>query len=137
MILFLKTDKLFGNIEIINLFFLLTGSLLDGEATALFIGVYLVKKGRLTWNTKLNRFFLLADWLCGICIGLNYFQFQSMFYKTILIVCIILLVGTHFKRTMEYLLKTENIFCGNKALFVVNNVKLVCLFGALFLVLPF
>lgn len=118
-------------------FFLITGILLFGEALALYIGVFVVKKGNLPWNTKSNRLFLITDSLFGLIIGLNWFSIEGVLYQILLGVVAILGIISHFKRTFENISKMENAFCGNQALFVVNNLKLVLLFGLLFTVLPF
>lgn len=114
-----------------------TGLLLSGEALALFIGLFLIKKGDVLWNTKRNRLFLTSDFLAGIILGANYIFHYFPIFQFVVGIMVILSIVVHFKRTTEFLLKKNNAFCFNKALFWVNNLKLVLLFGALFIVLPF
>ncbi|MDA3929240.1 MAG: hypothetical protein PF541_09785 [Prolixibacteraceae bacterium] len=116
--------------------FLFTGFIVFGESLALYIGLFLVKKGTSLWIHKLNMRRLFFDAIAGLLISTNYFLISSNWYFILAAVIISVSIITHFKRTMEYLLKKENPFCANKALFVMNNIKMVLLFGLLFIVLP-
>ena len=116
-------------------FWLIIGVLLIGEAFALAIGVFIVGKGRSDWNTKPNRLFLISDIVGGLVLLLNsFFTFQGFTFLIGLV--LLLLIFSHFKRTLDYFARVEKRFCANKALFLMNNLKIIILFGALFLVLP-
>lgn len=120
-----------------ELFYLITGTILFGEALALFIGIFIIQKGKVSWNTKMNRIYLIVDIISGLSLALNYFFFENIIFNIFVLAFIVVAIILHFKRTSEYLLKKDHIFCANKALYIVNNFKLILLFGSLFLVLPF
>ena len=113
------------------------GILVGGEALALFIGILVIKKRNSPWNTPQNRSYLYADLMVGFDLLLHPLLGNEVWF----VILSLLIVGgsivLHFKRLGEYVLQKSNPFCANKALFVVNNLKLVLLFGLLFVLLPF
>lgn len=120
-----------------EIFYLITGILLFGEVLALYVGVFIIKKGNVQWNTLENRKYLIVDAIGGILIGFNFQFYNCLWYNYVVLGLIVLSIVLHFLRTFAFIMKNENAFCANKALFVVNNIKLVFLFGALFIALPF
>jgi len=120
-----------------ELFFIITGGILLGQVLALYIGVYMVGKGKSSWNSLKNRRYLWADGVCGAVILLASLLVDVNWAMFALIGIILPAIVFHFRRTFHYLMKSTNPFCANKALFMVNNLKMVLPFGLLFLVLPF
>jgi hypothetical protein len=120
-----------------ELFFVICGLLIMGEASGFLLVVFMIKNGRGKWNTFKNRIYLGVDFLTGGVVASNYFLFESNWYAFFVAIAIIIAVVAHFNRTSEYLLKARYPFCTNQFFFALNNLKLVLLFGALFIVLPF
>lgn len=120
-----------------NHLFSLVGLVLFGEALALVIGVLWVKKGNSSWNTSRNRRYLISDLAAGLILMLHYFLEYQVWFMYVIGVFLVISIVSHFSRTIEYLFKIHHKFCANKALFHVNNLKLVFLFGLLFTLIPF
>ena len=112
------------------------GLIVGGEAFALALGILIIKKGKSAWNTLQNRRYLYFDLLTGIVLILHYYWGGELWYIIVAFIVIAGSIVTHFKRLVQYVLKKKNAFCGNKALFFVNNLKLVLLFGLLFALMP-
>ena len=121
----------------LHLIFPVVGAIVAGEALALIIGMLIIKKGNSPWNIARNRKYLYADLFIGIVLILNSNFNENLWYTIVVAISIIVAIATHFFRVGEYLLKKPNAFCANTALFVVNNLKLVLLFGLLFALIPF
>lgn len=120
-----------------ELFFVIAGLLIMGEATVFMIGAFFTKKGLLKWNIHKNRLYLTVDFISGGIVALNYFFFEVNWYAWFVIFFTLIAIVAHFNRTSEYLLKSNYPFCSNRFLFAMNNLQMVLLFGALFIVLPF
>ena len=113
------------------------GFIIAGEAFALVLGILVIKKGKSPWNISRNRNYLYLDLLTGIILMFHYYLNDKTWFLIATVLFVAVSIVLHFKRMKEYLLKKPNAFCGNKALFFVNNLKLVLLFGLLFSLLPF
>lgn len=115
----------------------ITGLLVGGEAFALTLGVFVIKKGKSPWNTLKNRSYLYADLFAGSVLLVEHALGIHLWYLVLAFAVIAFSILMHYRRVVEYVMKKPNAFCGNKALFLVNNLKLVLLFGLLFTVIPF
>lgn len=120
----------------VNTFFLITGLFFLAVSIIHWVWVYLVKKGRIPWNTLKNKLFLVSDGVGGLLLASNSLDLNQLLWKVFIGLIIILLMASHFIRTFQFLSKESNAFCPNQSLFFINNFKLVLLFGALFTVLP-
>lgn len=123
--------------EEIEIVYLVAGLLILGEALALYVGLFVVGKGVSPWITTKNKKYLTADAITGVLVLLGYVGNHNVWYSIVSMLVLVPSIVFHFRRTIDFLLKREGIFCANKGLFFVNNLKLVVLFGLLFMVLPF
>lgn len=116
-----------------NMVTLVTGLFIAGEALALLAGKHFSSEGDDSWISVKNNVFLALDILAGL--GLVYLalahQGGTWTYAFYFLVGLALL--THGYREWEYLAGTDNAFCANTPLFVVNNLKLVGLVAVLIL----
>ncbi len=106
---------------------LLTGTVMAGEALALLVGMHVLSEGDNAWLSAKNDLFLALDLVAGM--GLLYLALvqrgAAWPYAFYSVVGLALL--THGYREWEYLAGAANPFCANVPLFVVNNLKLLCL----------
>jgi len=106
-----------------EIFLLLTGLLIVGEAIALFVGMGFIVKPRPEWWSRKNITFLMDDLFFGTILILLAFGILNAAW--IYWVSIISTFLSHAWRDAEFVAGFPNRFCGNSALFVVNNLKLV------------
>lgn len=123
--------------DIIDYVYMVVGILVAGEALALYVGLFIIGKARSVWITPKNTRYLIADGLTGIVILPGIIWNGTLWFAVLSAVFILPSLVFHFQRTFDYLMKRKLAFCANQGLFVVNNLKLVLLFGLLFIVLPF
>jgi len=116
-----------------NMVTLVTGLFIAGEALALLVGKHSSSQGDDSWISVKNNVFLALDILAGL--GLVYLALAqrgaAWTYAFYFLTGLALL--THAYREWEYLAGTDNAFCANTPLFVVNNLKLVGLVAVLIL----
>ena len=101
----------------------ITCGLILGEAIALLIGSFIMRRKTFPWLDKKNLILLILDIVLAPLIiislpALNYLPLL-VFYSAL-----ILLIGSLLFRTREYILHTENKFCENRVLYVINNILL-------------
>ena len=94
------------------------------EAVALVIGMHVMGRGR-SWRSVKNDVLLITDIAAGIAILCLAIIDAKVHQSTLFYIFITILLITHAYRQREYLADTNNPFCDNKPLLIVNNVKLV------------
>jgi hypothetical protein len=100
-----------------------------GEAILLLIGKYFSGKKDDDWKTRFNLNTLLIDMAFGAIIIFNAFEDMPL-----IILALLALSITHLYREIEYFKKEKkNRFITNRALWVVNSIKLIGLIGLFFL----
>jgi len=104
--------------------------LIFGEATALLTGSLIYRKKAGPWLNKKNILYLLVDIISAVVLIWSIPDLNFLPPELFLIV-LILALGSHLLRTEEYLKKRRHKFCDNRALFIVNNIKLAGLTGIL------
>jgi hypothetical protein len=116
-----------------NIVTLVTGLFIAGEALALLIGKHFSSEGDDSWISVKNNLFLALDILAGL--GLVYLALaqRGAAWPYALYSLAGLALLTHGYREWEYLAGTDNAFCANTPLFVVNNLKLFGLVAVLVL----
>jgi hypothetical protein len=114
-----------------DIILLLTGLLIFGEATALLIGTGLIVKPRPQWLSQKNFAFLADDLFFGIVLIL--LAFDILTAPWIFWLSIISTFLSHAWRDAEFVAKFPNPFCGNTALFLLNNLKLMGLVSSIML----
>ena len=102
-----------------------------GEAAALAIGMHLVKKSASPWVSLKNDLLLALDVVVGLALILIAFQGEHLSQPILFPIFIIIGLITHLFRIWEYMAKRVSAFCGNRGLFMVNNLK----FSGLLLIL--
>jgi hypothetical protein len=125
--------------EISNTVLLFTnGCLIAGESIALLIGMHLLSGSDNPWISTKNDFFAASDIITGalflylgisntICYANNEKYDYSTFYQTNLVISFMVILFsliTHTYREIEYFNNSNNNFCSNIPLFVMNNIKL-------------
>ena len=110
---------------------LLLGMVIVGEAILLFIGMYVLGKKDNEWKNRFNLNTLLIDLAFGLIIIFNAFEGMPL-----VIIAVLALIVTHLYREIEYFKKNKKSrFITNVPLFAVNTIKLIGLFGLLFFIL--
>jgi hypothetical protein len=110
-----------------DLLLILSGLLVFGEALALLTGMFVVQKGASPWLTASNRMFLLIDLSAGMCMLLAGLHILSISAGYWMLVVLLASIASHIYRDWEFLQGAPNAFCGNRNLFLFNNLKLVIL----------
>ncbi len=117
--------------DIEQIFSLVLGLVVLGEAVLLFIGMYLPAKKDNEWKNRFNLNTLLIDLTFGLIIIFNAFEKMPL-----VIIAILALIVTHLYREIEYFKKNKKSrFITNMPLFAVNTIKLIGLVGLLLIVL--
>lgn len=116
-----------------NIVTLVTGLFIAGEALALLVGMHFSSESDKSWISVKNDLFLALDILAGL--GLVYLALahRGVVWTYAFYFLTGLALLTHGYREWEYLAGTDNAFCANTPLFVVNNLKLAGLVVILFL----
>jgi hypothetical protein len=105
------------------------GTIIAGESVLLLAGMNYPSVS--SWSTKRNIFFASSDIILGSVLVVmsiinRHFNESPLFY-----VSSIVLLSTHGFREFEYLNQNENAFCANRALFIMNNVRIGLIGGSL------
>ena len=103
----------------------LTSTVVAGEAAALAVGMHLVKKSESPWVSLKNDLLLALDAVVGLALILIAFQGENLNLPILLPIFLLIGLLTHLFRIWEYLAKRAGAFCGNRALFIVNNLKFI------------
>lgn len=114
--------------QIVTIFIAL---IVTGEAAALAVGMHIIQKSEGPWVSLKNDLLLALDVVVGL--ALIFLAVDSENFPQPIWLSLFIIIGllTHLFRFWEYLTKREFIFCGNRSLFVVNNLK----FGGFLLVM--
>jgi hypothetical protein len=116
---------------ILRIVTVLVSLLVVGEATALAIGMHIIKKSESPWISLKNDLLLAMDIVVGLLLILLAYDGatfpQPVWFPLFAIVGLI----THLFRIWEYLAGRASAFCHNRPLFILNNFK----FTGLFLIL--
>lgn len=104
---------------------ILVGLIVAGEATALAVGMHIFKKSESPWISLKNDLLLALDVVVGL--ALIFLAFSGVYFPQSEWVSIFIVIGllTHIFRIWEYLAGRRSPFCGNRPLFIVNNLKFV------------
>lgn len=103
-----------------------------GEALALLAGVLIFKKPSVEWANALNILLVLFDLLLGGYLLQYYFGFTNNHDGLGILMAAMVLIATHSFRASQTLRKAKNPYCFNRALGIVNWIKLA---GLMFLFL--
>ena len=94
-----------------------------GEALALFIGMYFLKRNR-EWFITRNIIFIFLDVVTGV--GIFYLTMSGKPVSNIIFSELVIAAAVaYLLRSVEYFSKRKIKFCFNIPLFVVNNIKLI------------
>jgi hypothetical protein len=106
-------------------FMIVVGLFVAGEATALAVGLHIVKKSKSPWVSLKNDLLLALDVVVGL--GLIFWAISDTDFQTPEWFSLFVIIGllTHIFRVWEYLAGRKNPFCGNRSLFIINNLKFV------------
>jgi hypothetical protein len=105
-----------------NMYTILLGTLLVGEAVALFIGMHVLSKKHNSWISNKNSLLLILDIGCGTMLLISVLvKIPEVFFWLIFIMVVL----SHSFREYEYLSLQKQPFCSNLPLFIANNVKMV------------
>jgi hypothetical protein len=102
-----------------------------GEAAALAVGMHLVKKSQNPWISLKNDLLLALDVVVGLALIMIAYLGEQLTQPVWFPIFVMIGLLTHLFRVWEYLAKRANAFCGNRALWIVNNLK----FSGLLLIL--
>ena len=103
---------------------IITGLIIGGEAIALLIGMYFFSEKPNYWLNMKNLALLITDIISGIFL-VFYFLKGVNDLKLVVYFFIGIILLSHGLRTYEYWVGTNNTFCFNVPLFIVNNIKLL------------
>ncbi len=103
----------------------LVGFVVAGEAAALAIGIHIVKQSRSPWISLKNDLLLALDIVVGLVLILLAFEGDKLPQPIWFPLFVILGLITHLFRIWEYLAERKSTFCGNRPLFIVNNIKFI------------
>jgi len=104
---------------------LIVGIVVAGEATALAIGIHIVKKSNSSWVSLKNDLLLALDVVVGLVLILMVFGSENFPPPVWFPVFVSIGLITHIFRIWEYLSDRTSSFCGNRSLFILNNLKFV------------
>lgn len=111
---------------------ILVGLVVAGEAAALAIGMHIIKKSESPWISLKNDLLLAFDVVVGlvlILLAIDAENFpQPLWFPLFVAIGLI----THIFRIWEYLAGRNSTFCGNRPLFIINNIKFIGLLLILF-----
>jgi len=102
---------------------ILVSLVVAGEAAALAIGMHILKKSQSPWVSLKNDLLLAFDVVVGlvlIILATDAENFPQPFWFSLFVVIGLI---THIYRIWEYLAGRQSSFCGNRPLFIVNNLK--------------
>jgi hypothetical protein len=104
---------------------ILVGVIVTGEATALAIGMHLIKKSDSPWVSLKNDLLLALDVVVGLALILIAFDGGTLIQPIWFSIFITIGLLTHIFRIWEYLGGRQTPFCGNRSLFIFNNIKFI------------
>jgi len=104
---------------------ILVSTVVAGEAAALAIGVHIFKKSESPWISLKNDLLLALDVVVGLTLILLAFDDTNFPQLDWFPVFVTLGLLTHLFRVWEYLAGRRSPFCGNRPLFIVNNLKFI------------
>lgn len=104
---------------------LIVGIIVAGEATALAIGIHIVKKSDSPWVSLKNDLLLALDVVVGLVLILMVFGSEKFPPPVWFPIFVSIGLITHIFRIWEYLSDRTSSFCGNRSLFILNNLKFV------------
>ena len=102
---------------------ILVGVIVAGEAAALAVGMHLVKKSESPWISLKNDLLLALDVVVGLALILIAFDGGNLIEPIWFSIFVVIGLLTHIYRIWEYLAGRETPFCGNRPLFIFNNIK--------------
>lgn len=102
-----------------------TGTLIAGEAVALWIGMHVLSGEGNPWISPQNDALLLLDMLTGFGLMEIALSEENLEESSIFGALVALGIFTHLYREVEYFSDSENKFLFNQPLFAVNSIKLV------------
>ncbi len=107
---------------------ILVSMIVVGEAAALAVGMHIFKKSQSPWVSLKNDLLLALDVVVGL--ALIFLVFDSTNFPQPIWFFVFVIIGllTHLFRFWENLARQKNGFCGNRALLILNNLKLIGLF---------
>jgi hypothetical protein len=111
---------------------IITGLLVAGEATALFIGTQILSKEKSPWVNQKNNIILALDVVSGLALIFLAWLDQKFPLSIQSSVFLLIALLSHVYRDWEYLQDAVDKFCANLPLFLFNNLKLL---GRLYLVI--
>lgn len=104
---------------------LLVGAIVTGEATALAIGMHLVKKSKSPWISLKNDLLMALDVVVGLALIFIAFDGGALIQPIWFSIFVLIGLLTHIYRIWENLAGREIPFCGNRSLFILNNIKFI------------
>lgn len=104
---------------------ILVSLIVAGEAAALAIGMHIFKKSESPWVSLKNDLLMALDVVVGLALIFLAFDGANFPQPTWFFVFVIIGLLTHLFRLWEYLARREHTFCGNRPLFIVNNLKFI------------
>lgn len=107
---------------------ILVGLIVAGEAAALAVGMHIIKKSQSSWISLKNDLLLGLDVVVGLVLILLVFDGENFPQLNWFPLFVTLGLLSHVYRVWEYLSGRESPFCGNRPLFIVNNLKFIGLF---------
>lgn len=107
------------------------------ESIALWVWFDVFGKEAPGWKQKKNRLFLVGDLVTGLMLLSYLALLEHEWTRWPLAMLAALEIISHFRRTTEYLLKAPSRYCRSQLMFSVNSLKLLLLFGLLFVLIPF
>ncbi|NTV90077.1 MAG: hypothetical protein HGA22_06915 [Clostridiales bacterium] len=119
--------QLFPDRKTVTILLFITGALVAGEALALAVGMHLPAGVINPWLSVKNHIFLLFDITIGAVILATAFGRKDVQLSKWLLLFAGVALLLHLYRQWEYISGIANSFCANQQLFILNNVKLLCL----------
>jgi len=111
-----------SKLKTIEIFQLLLAIVIIVEATALTIGMAIIKKNK-KWLTVRNIIILIVDLITGgILLWISINSLSN--YSSVLTEIYIAIIASHIYRLAEDFLPREVKFCFNKPLVIINYIKL-------------
>ena len=111
--------------NVLQIVTILVSLIVAGEAAALAIGIHIIKKSDSPWISLKNDLLLALDIVVGLVLILLVFDGANFPQPIWFPVFVLIGLITHLFRVWEYLAGRESPFCGNRPLFIVNNLKFV------------
>ena len=104
---------------------ILVALIIAGEATALAVGMHLIKKSESPWISLKNDLLLAFDIVVGLVLIMIAVQGRDQIQSIWFTLFVTMGLLTHIYRIWEYLASKAGPFCDNRPLFIVNNIKFI------------